>query len=154
MVCQVVVIPLHYLVLAHFVWMSLLSLNVARHFYHAMKFIVNEERESWHYLILYVYMAAGWLSPLLVLIVTVPVNYYHPRSSGLWCGWTVLDESDIGNSCELHCFYRYLHSVHYRGFCVCVHHLDEATLVKYKKRHEPQDLVKWHSSNVEIDKTM
>ena len=79
-VCQVVAILLHYLFLARFVWMSLLSLNVARHFYHAMKFIVNEERESWHYLILY--MAAGWLSPLLVLIVTVPVNYAIPGSVG------------------------------------------------------------------------
>ena len=72
-VCQVVAILLHYLFLARFVWMSLLSLNVARHFYHAAKLIINEERESWCYLILY--MAAGWLSPLLVLIVTVPLNY-------------------------------------------------------------------------------
>ena len=72
-VCQVVAILLHYLFLARFVWMSLLSLNVARHFYHAAKFIINEERESWCYLVLY--MAAGWLSPLLVLIVTVPLNY-------------------------------------------------------------------------------
>ena len=71
-VCQVVAILLHYLFLARFVWMSLLSLNVARHFYHALKLIV-EEKESWCYLILY--MAAGWLSPLLVLIVTVPLNY-------------------------------------------------------------------------------
>ena len=54
-VCQVVAILLHYLFLARFVWMSLLSLNVARHFYHAMIFIVNEERVSWHYLILYVH---------------------------------------------------------------------------------------------------
>ena len=72
-VCQVVAILLHYLFLARFVWMSLLSLNVARHFYHAAKFIISEERESWRYFILY--MAAGWLSPLLVLIVTVPLNY-------------------------------------------------------------------------------
>ena len=79
-VCQVMAILLHYLFLARFVWMSLLSLNVARHFYHAMKFIVNEERESWHYLVLY--MAASWLSPLLVLIVTVPVNYAIPGSVG------------------------------------------------------------------------
>ena len=56
-VCQVVVILLHYLFLARFVWMSLLSLNVACHFYYAMKFIVSEERESRHYLILY--MAVG-----------------------------------------------------------------------------------------------
>ena len=79
-VCQVVAILLHYLFLARFVWMSLLSLNVARHFYHAMKMVVNEERESWHYLMLY--MAAGWLSPLLVLIVTVPVNYAIPGAVG------------------------------------------------------------------------
>ena len=79
-VCQVVAILLHYLVLARFVWMSLLSLNVARHFYHAMKFIFSEERESWHNLILY--MAVGWLSPLLVLIVTIPVNYAIPGSVG------------------------------------------------------------------------
>ena len=79
-VCQVVAILLHYLFLARFVWMSLLSLNVAGHFYHAMKFIVNEEKESWHYLILY--MAAGWLSPLLILIVTVPVNYAIPGAVG------------------------------------------------------------------------
>ena len=72
-VCQVVAILLHYLFLARFVWMSLLSLNVAHHFYQALKFIVSEERESWRYLILY--MAAGWLSPLVVLIVTVPLNY-------------------------------------------------------------------------------
>ena len=65
-VCQVVAILLHYLFLARFVWMSLLSLNVARHLYHAAKLIINEERESWRYLILY--MAAGWLSPLLVLL--------------------------------------------------------------------------------------
>ena len=45
-----------------------------------MKFIVNEERESWYYLMLY--MAAGWLSPLLVLIVTVPVNYAIPGAVG------------------------------------------------------------------------
>ena len=79
-VCQVVAILLHYMFLARFVWMALLSLNVARHFYHALKFIVNEERESWHYLILY--MAAGWLSPLLVLIVTVSVNYAIPGAVG------------------------------------------------------------------------
>ena len=79
-VCQVVAILLHYLFLARFVWMSLLSLNVARHFYHAMKMVVNEERESWHYLMLY--MAAGWLSPLLVLFVTVPVNYAIPGAVG------------------------------------------------------------------------
>ena len=72
-VCQVVAILLHYLFLARFVWMSLLSLNVARHFYHAAKFIASGEKESWPYLILY--MAAGWLSPLLVLGVTVPLNY-------------------------------------------------------------------------------
>ena len=40
-VCQVVAILLHYLFLARFVWMSLLSLNVARHFYHALKFTVQ-----------------------------------------------------------------------------------------------------------------
>ena len=81
-VCQVVAILLHYLFLARFVWMSLLSLNVARHFYHAMKLIVSKEGESssWHYLILY--MAAGWLSPLLVLMVTVPVNYAVPGAVG------------------------------------------------------------------------
>ena len=79
-VCQVVAILLHYLFLARFVWMSLLSLNVARHFYHAMKMVASKERESWHYLILY--MAAGWLSPLLVLIVTVPVNYAIPGAVG------------------------------------------------------------------------
>ena len=79
-VCQVVAILLHYLFLARFVWMSLLSLNVAGHFYHAMKLVVNEERESWHYLMLY--MAAGWLSPLLVLTVTVPVNYAIPGTVG------------------------------------------------------------------------
>ena len=72
-VCQVVAILLHYLFLARFVWMSLLSLNLARHFYHALKLRVSEERENWCYLVLY--MAAGWLSPLLVLIVTVPLNY-------------------------------------------------------------------------------
>ena len=72
-VCQVVAILLHYLFLVRFVWMSLLSLNVARHFYHAAKFIVGEDRENWRQLILY--MAAGWLSPLLVLVVTVPLNY-------------------------------------------------------------------------------
>ena len=72
-VCQVVAILLHYLFLARFVWMSLLSLNVARHFYHAAKFIASGEKESWPYLILY--MAAGWLSPLLVLGVTMPLNY-------------------------------------------------------------------------------
>ena len=72
-VCQVVAILLHYLFLVRFVWMFLLSLNVARHFYHAAKFIASGERESWPYLILY--MVAGWLSPLLVLVVTVPLNY-------------------------------------------------------------------------------
>ena len=72
-VCQVVAILLHYLFLVRFVWMSLLSLNVARHFCHAEKFIASGERESWPYLILY--MAAGWLSPLLVLGITVPLNY-------------------------------------------------------------------------------
>ena len=72
-VCQAVAILLHYLFLARFVWMSLLSLNVARHFYHAAKLTVSEKRESWRYLILY--MAVGWFSPLLVLIVTVPLNY-------------------------------------------------------------------------------
>ena len=79
-VCQVVAILLHYLFLARFVWMSLLSLNVAGHFYHAMKMVASKERESWHYLILY--LAAGWLSPLLVLIVTIPVNYAIPGTVG------------------------------------------------------------------------
>ena len=106
-VCQVVAILLHYLFLARFVWMSLLSLNVAHHFYHAMMFIVSEERESWHYLMLY--MAAGWLSPLLALIVIVPVNYsVLYRNSGLWCGWTVLNAPDTGNH---HCPSWHLYSV-------------------------------------------
>ena len=79
-VCQVVGILLHYLFLARFAWMCLLSLNVARHFYQAAKFIVSEERKSWCHLMLY--MAAGWLSPLLVLIVTVPLNYAIPGTVG------------------------------------------------------------------------
>ena len=131
-VCQVMAILLHYLFLARFVWMSLLSLNVARRFYHAMKMVVNEERESWHYLILY--MAAGWLSPLLVLTVTVSVNYAIPGVVGYgvdglcWMSQTLtITVSFIIPStiCILFTTGAFVF--------VCI------------------ILVKWHSSNVELD---
>ena len=132
-VCQVVAILLHYLFLARFVWMSLLSLNVARHFYHAMKFIVNEERESWHYLILY--MAAGWLSPLLVLTVTVPVNYAIPGA--------------VGYGVEGLCWMNQTLAIVVSfivPIAICILFTTGAFVFVCII------LAKWHSSNVEIDK--
>ena len=132
-VCQVVAILLHYLFLARFVWMALLSLNVARHFYHAMKMVVNEERESWHYLILY--MAAGWLSPLLALIVTVPVNYAIPGAVGYGVdGLCWMDET-------LAIVVSFIVPI-----AICILFTTGAFVFVC------MILAKWHSSNVEIDK--
>ena len=132
-VCQVVAILLHYLFLARFVWMSLLSLNVARHFYHAMKLVVSEERESWHYLILY--MAAGWLSPLLVLTVTVPVNYAIPGA--------------VGYGVEGLCWMNQTLAIVVSfivPIAICILFTTGAFVFVCII------LAKWHSSNVEIDK--
>ena len=78
--CQTLGILVHYVFLARFVWMVLLSLKLTVTFYKASKFIPKNEdyKHLPNYRHLCAYMAVGWLTPLIVVGVTIAFNFTLP----------------------------------------------------------------------------
>ena len=71
--CTAVAICLHFLFLAQFAWMSLMSFEVARKLYCARKLAKDSNKEKLQLFI--IYMFTGWGLPLLVSTTTVVVNF-------------------------------------------------------------------------------
>ena len=78
--CQTLAILVHYVFLARFMWMMLLSLKLTVTFYKASKLIPrNEEnKHSPNCRHLCGYIAVGWLSPLVIVGVTTAFNFTLP----------------------------------------------------------------------------
>jgi hypothetical protein len=75
--CTAVAISLHYFFLAQFLWMSLMSFEMARTFYQAKKLRVDSTPQKRNLLI--VYFIFGWGLPLLISIVSIIVNFTTDR---------------------------------------------------------------------------
>ena len=79
--CSVMAIVLHYLFLTRFVWTNLLSFNICKGFYNVSKMIIADPNERlWGRLAAYVVI--GWAPSLLVLLITVAVNFAQPGTVG------------------------------------------------------------------------
>ena len=70
--CIVVGIVLHYMYLCRFSWMSVMWSELVRSFYNIKK-LNKSTAENWKLLTLYMLLA--WLSPLVIVIPTIVVNF-------------------------------------------------------------------------------
>ena len=70
--CITVAILLHYVFLCRFSWMTVMGLELVRSFYNIKK-LNKGAVENWKLLSLY--MLVGWLSPLVIVIPTIIVNF-------------------------------------------------------------------------------
>ena len=84
--CTAVAILLHYVFLCRFSWMTVMGLELVRSFYN-MKKLNKSAAENWKLLSLY--MLVGWLSPLVIVIPTIIVNFTVDNSVNY----------GVGNSC-------------------------------------------------------
>ena len=69
--CTTVGIILHYVFLCRFSWMTMMGFELVRSFYKMKK--MKKNTGNWKLLSLY--MLVGWLSPLVIVIPTVTVNF-------------------------------------------------------------------------------
>ena len=84
--CTAVAILLHYVFLCRFSWMTVMCLELVRRFYNLKK-LNKSAVENWKLLSLY--MLVGWLSPLVIVIPTIVVNFTVDNSVNY----------GVGNSC-------------------------------------------------------
>ena len=77
MLCRIIAIVLHYLFLTRFIWTNLLSFNICKGIYKVSKMTIADPNDRlWRSLA--AYMVIGWTSSLLVLLITVAVNFALP----------------------------------------------------------------------------
>ena len=72
--CTPVAILIHYVFLCQFSWMSLMSTEIARNIYQAFKMKAHESK-TYKVKLLVVYALLGWGVPLLIVLLTVIVNF-------------------------------------------------------------------------------
>ena len=72
--CTPIAILSHYIYLCHFSWMSLMSTEIARNIYQAFKMKAHESK-AYKAKLLIAYMLLGWGVPLLIVLLTVIVNF-------------------------------------------------------------------------------
>ena len=70
--CSIFAVAIHYVYLCRFSWMSVMGSELVRSFYHIKK-LNKSDAENWKSLTLY--MLLGWLSPLVIVIPTIIVNF-------------------------------------------------------------------------------
>ena len=73
-ICTPVAIITHYIFLSQFGWMSLMSTEIARNLYQAFK-IKAHESKTYKIKFFVVYTLLGWGIPLLIVLLTVIVNF-------------------------------------------------------------------------------
>ena len=73
-ICTPVAIITHYIFLSQFGWMSLMSTEIARNLYQAFKMKVHESK-TYKIKLFVVYTLLGWGIPLLIVLLTVIVNF-------------------------------------------------------------------------------
>ena len=72
--CTLVAILTHYAFLSQFLWMSLISTEITRNFYQAYKMRARESK-AYKIKLLVMYTLLGWGTPLLIVVLTVIVNF-------------------------------------------------------------------------------
>ena len=70
--CSIFAVAIHYAYLCRFSWMSVMGAELVRSFYNIKK-LNKSAAENWKLLTLY--MLLGWLSPLVIVIPTIIVNF-------------------------------------------------------------------------------
>lgn len=76
--CQTLAIAVHYVFLARFAWMLLLSLKLTVTFYKASKFITKKDEYEHNCCHLLGYMSFGWLAPTAIIGATTAFNFILP----------------------------------------------------------------------------
>jgi hypothetical protein len=71
--CTAVGVFLHYAFLCRFSWMAVMGSELVRSFYNVLKRMNKDNTNTWKFLVLY--MLVAWLSPLLIVIPTIIVNF-------------------------------------------------------------------------------
>ena len=71
--CTAVGVFLHYAFLCRFSWMAVMGSELVRSFYNVLKRMNKDNTNTWKLLVLY--MLVAWLSPLLIVIPTIIVNF-------------------------------------------------------------------------------
>ena len=71
--CTAIGIFLHYAFLCRFSWMAVMGSELVRSFYNVLKRMNKNNTSTWKFLV--VYMLVAWLSPLLIVIPTIIVNF-------------------------------------------------------------------------------
>ncbi len=90
--CATVAICLHFFFLAQFMWMSIMSFQMAKGFYQARKLIMvssSEQKSS----TMVVYFLIGWGIPLLIVAISIIVNF----STQNLVLYGVLDDGTLGS---------------------------------------------------------
>jgi hypothetical protein len=72
--CTPVAILNHYVFLSQFSWMSLMSTEIARNLYQAFKMKARESK-AYKVKLLVMYTLLGWGIPLLIVLLTITVNF-------------------------------------------------------------------------------
>ena len=70
--CSIFAVAIHYVYLCRFSWMTVMGLELIRRFYNIKK-LNKSTAENWKLLTLYMLLA--WLSPLVIVIPTIIVNF-------------------------------------------------------------------------------
>ena len=70
--CSIFAVAIHYAYLCRFIWMTVMGLELVRSFYNIKK-LNKSTAENWKLLTLYMLLA--WLSPLVIVIPTIIVNF-------------------------------------------------------------------------------
>ena len=72
--CTPVAVLTHYVFLAQFTWMSIMSTEIARNLYRASRMKAKNSK-SYNLKILLTYVLTGWCIPLLIVLIAVIVNF-------------------------------------------------------------------------------
>ena len=89
--CTLLAILTHYIFLTQFSWMSLMSTEIARKMHAAFKMKTTESK-TYEMKLLVMYLLLGWCTPLVIVIITVIVNF---TTTDLVL-YGVLDDENVG----------------------------------------------------------
>ncbi len=99
-ICTTIAVLLHYFYLAQFSWMTIFSFETTKSFYQARKLIKSSKKAKCKFLILYMFLA--WFVPLVIIGVSIFLNY---TTSLVDYGENSHGEIDI---CWINHFYSYI----------------------------------------------
>ena len=102
-ICSTLAILLHYFYLSQFSWMSIFSFETMKNLYQARRLVKYSRQGKYKYLAMY--LAMGWILPLLIITITIIVNF---TTEGLVL-YGVNSQGQIADNCWIN---------HYQSFII------------------------------------